>query len=211
MKIKQTIVLLRHATAMKNLQGIHGGKGTDLIEPATSEIYDIGNRLLQLPILFETIIHTPRQQCMQTAQLLSKLLNVKFIELQELEPISLGIVDGLSDQEVTNKYSEIGEKLAKWRNGEIEINQLEIPQMTDCRIFFDRGKKFIDDLISKKESTIIISSRSILVLLMNVLLGRNPEVGGNYREVKWENAKFVVFTISDIGKSFHLDVSTVQI
>ena len=212
MKMEQTIVLLRHATALKNKQGIHGGKGTDLVETATSEIQDIGNRLLQLPIKFESIIHTPREQCAQTALLLSKLLNAKSIALQELEPISLGIVDGLTEIEVTNTYPEISKQLSRWRNGEIEINQLQIPQMTNCHLFYDKGKAFIDNILNSKKSVIIVASRSILVLLMNVLLGRNSQIGGNYREVKWGNSEFAIFTNNnDVGKSFYLDISTLKI
>jgi hypothetical protein len=47
---------------------------------------------------------------------------------------------------------------------------------------------------------------------MNVLLGRNSQVGGKYREVKWGNSEFAVFSNNnEIGKSLCLDLSTLKI
>ena len=207
----QTIVLLRHAKAKKNEQNRHGGKGSELVDNAISEIQKVSSQLLSFSSKFDKILYSPRTQCEQTAKMLSQQLNVNAVELQELEPISLGIVDGLSDEEVANKYPEISDQLIRWRNGEFEINQLNIPQMTDCHKFYNHGKAFFDNIVNSKESVIIVATRSIMVLLMSVLLGRNSQIGGNYREVKWGNAEFAVFTYSDIGKSFHLDISTLKI
>ena len=207
----QAIVLLRHAKAIKNEQKRHGGNGSKLSESATREIQKVSSRLSSLPYKFDNIFYSPRIQCEQTAKILSKQLNMIATETREIEPISLGVVDGLSDEEVANEYPEICDQLGKWRNGEIEINQLAIPQMTNCHEFYGRGKIFIDNIIISKKSVIILATRSIMVLLMNILLGRNSQIGGNYREIKWANAEFAVFTHSGIGKSFHLDISTLRI
>jgi broad specificity phosphatase PhoE len=207
----QIIVLLRHAKAIKNEQKRHGGKGSELVESAKREIQEVSSQLLLLSSKFDKILYSPRTQCEQTAKYLSELLNVNAVELQELEPISLGIVDGLSDEEVANEYPEVSDQLTRWRNGEIEINQLKIPQMTDCQEFYNKGKAFIDNIVNSKKSVIILATRSIMVLLMSVLLGRNSQIGGNYREIKWGNAEFAVFTYSNIGKSLHIDISTLTI
>ena len=207
----QTIVLLRHAKAIKNEQCRHGGKGSELTESAINEIQKVCSQLVLFSSKFDKILYSPRTQCKQTAKILSQQLNVNAVELQELEPIYLGIVDGLSDDEVANKYPEINNQLTRWRNGEIEINQLEIPQMADCHEFYDKGKAFIDNIINSKKSVIILATRSIMVLLMSALLGRSSQIGGNYREIKWGNAEYAIFTHSNIGKSFHVDVSTLKI
>jgi len=203
---EQTIILLRHAKAIKNEQNRHGGGGTDLVESAIDEIQIVANQLSQFYTKFDDILYSPRKQCEQTAKILGEKLNINVMELQELEPISLGVADGLSEQEVMDKYPEVGMQLTKWRNGEFEINQLKIPQMTNCHTFFNKGKKFIDDIIKQKKSYIIIASRSILILLTNVLLGRNSQVGGDYREIKWENSEFAVFT----NNKFNVNTSTLR-
>jgi broad specificity phosphatase PhoE len=205
--LDQTIVLLRHAKAIKNEQNRHGGCGTDLVENAINEIIMVGNQFLRFNAKFERILYSPRKQCEQTAKILGRHLNVNSIELQELEPINLGIVDGLSEQEVKSRYPEIDIQLGKWRSGEIEINQLIIPQMTNCHTFFNNGAMFISNVIAEGKSTIIVASRSILILLVNVLLGRNSQFGGNYREIKWENSEFAVFN----NKEFNFDASTLRI
>jgi len=207
----QTIVLLRHAKAKKNEENRHGGKGSELSDSAIREIQDVSSQLLSLSSKFDKILYSPRTQCEQTAKILSEQLNVNAVELQELEPISLGVVDGLSDEEVASDYPKICDQLTRWRNGEIEINQLKIPEMTNCHEFYDKGKIFIDNIINSKQSVIILATRSIMVLLISVLLGRNSQNGGNYREVKWGNSEFAIFTYSDIGKSLHIDISTLKI
>ena len=209
--IEQNIVLLRHARAVKNEQNRHGGEGSELIKGATTKIQVVSNQLLQkFSTKFNSILYSTRTQCKQTAEILNKYLDIEISELQGLDPICLGIVDGMSDDEVTNKYPEIGIQLAKWRNGEIEINQLKIPQMTDCHFFYRKGKTFLEKITNSNQSVIIVSSRSILALLANILFGNSSQIGGNYREVKWENLEFASFTKNHLSKSFHLNISTLK-
>ena len=80
----------------------------------------------------------------------------------------------------------------EWRKGKIEINQLSIPNLTDINIFYNSGLEFLKTL-KRKESQIIIATRSNLVLLANIMLGNNPSKGGGYKEIPWENAGFVTF------------------
>jgi|GEM_PF-3350440 len=206
----QTIVLLRHARAIKNEQNQHGGSGTPLSDGVTEDINIIARQLSCIIPKIETILYSPRKQCEQTAEILKEQLHIKIKELQELEPINLGIADGLSEQEVINNFPEIGVQLSKWRNGEIEINQLKISGMTDCYSWYVQGEAFIEKLIESKESYIIVASRSILVLLFNLLLGRTPQIGGNYREVKWGNLEYAVFTNNGISQNFHLSTSSLK-
>jgi len=153
----QTIILLRHATAIKNEENKHGGKGSELADCALDEIQNVVNQLLRFSAKFDNILYAPRKHCEQTAKKLSKQLNINAIVLEEIEPIDLGIVDGLTQEEVMSLYPEIGLRLAKWRNGEIEINQLEVPQMTDCHVFYNKGKAFTENLINSKKSVITIT------------------------------------------------------
>jgi hypothetical protein len=118
---EQTIVLLRHAKAVKNIQKRHGGKGSELVKDATNEIQTVCSKLLQLSIDFDCVLHSPQRQCEQTAKDIGERLSISVSKLTELEPINLGCVDGLSEDEVANLYPEIGTQLSKWRNDEIEI------------------------------------------------------------------------------------------
>ncbi|GHV23058.1 hypothetical protein AGMMS49959_15070 [Planctomycetales bacterium] len=209
--ILRTIVLLRHARSNKNDQNRHGGKGSTLVDGATIEIESVVDQLSQIPTEFELILYSPRIQCEQTANVLGKLLKIPVIKSQELDPIYLGVIDGMSDVEVTNTYPEISMQLEKWRNGEIEINQLKIPKMANCHDFYDKGKVFIENIINSKKFVIIVATRSVLVLLMNVLLDRSSKVGGNYREIKWKNSEFAIFNNNGIGKYFNSDISTLRL
>jgi broad specificity phosphatase PhoE len=209
--IEQTIVLLRHAKAIKNEQNRHGGKGSELVEGVSTEIQFVSNQLLQqFSTRFDYILYTTRTQCEQTAKKLGKFLNTNIIELQGLDPISLGIVEGMSEDEVAKLYPQISIQLRRWRNLEIEINQLSIPQMTDCNVFFNKGKTFIENIITSNKSTIIVTSRSILVLLANILLGNDTQIGGGYREIIWGNLEFLAFSRNFAAKDFRLTFSTLR-
>jgi len=209
--IEQIIVLFRHARAVKNEQNRHGGGGSELVKDANTEIQAASDQLLhQFSIGFDYILYSARIQCEQTAKKLGDFLNIDAIELQGLEPIYLGIVDGMSDDEMASSYPEIYIQLKNWRNQEIEINQLNIPEMTDCDVFFNKGKEFIENIMSCSKSVIIVTSRSVLVLLANVLLGNNTQIGGNYKEIKWGNSEFLVFSRNCTSKSFCLTFSTLR-
>jgi len=69
--------------------------------------------------------------------------------------------------------------------------------MGDFKDFFQTGQLIIEDLASQNRSFLIIGTRSILVLLGNVLLGRTPNIGGGYVEIKWENCGILAFEIME--------------
>jgi len=211
MKATQAIILIRHGKSIKNEQDRHGGRGSELVVSSYDEIELAAKALSQFDFNVNEILFTPRKQCEETAVILGNLLNLKIEIVSELAPIHLGIIDGLSNEEVKNLYPNVVESMKKWRNGEIEINELKIPGMGDSADFFEKGRSFLDRLISEKKSKIIVATRSILVLLTSVMLNRNTEIGGNYREIKWGNSAYAIFTISDLGTSFHVDLSTIRI
>lgn len=211
MKTIQVIVLLRHEKAIKNEQDRHGGLGSELAEDSPIEIEPIAKRLSDIGIRFEKVLYSPRKQCEQTAIRLGDIMGMPFEEANDLVPIHLGIIDGLSNEEVRGLYPDIANRLKTWRSGNIEINQLEIPGMDNSAIFFERGKKFVERILNENYSIIIVSTRSILVLLTSILLRRTVEVGGRYREIPWDNTDYIVFTNSDWGISFHVDLSSVKV
>lgn len=193
--MKQYIMLLRHGKAIKNMENRHGGIGSSLVPEGIIEINELCRIIIGSEINFTRILYSNRKQCSQTASILNNQLKVELAEITNLEPISLGILDGLSEVESNKKYSEFAKTMDQWRNGTIEINQLNIPGITDFNLFFKSGISFIDSL-NKNDSYIIIATRSNLVLLANIMLGNNPEIGGGYKEIPWKNAGFITFEVT---------------
>jgi hypothetical protein len=185
-------MLLRHAIARKNIENRHGGSGTELIDEGIRQIETISQLIKNSKVEFETILYSNRIQCVQTATLLCESIKIPMKQIDNLIPIHLGILDGLSEMEAKKKFPEYSELMTKWRNGLIEINELRIPGITDYKLFFNSGVKYINDL-TKKGSSIVIATRSNLVQLGNIMSGNSCDKGGNYREIIWSNSEMLTF------------------
>lgn len=211
MNDKQVLTLLRHGTALKNVENRHGGVGTDLASASISETMAVGNELLGFGIRFDEIVFAPRRQCEQTAQLLSGTMGTPCRIEPALTPIGLGIIDGLSNEEVSERYPKISQMMGKWRKGEIEIDQVNIPGMELRPEFYHRGSQFLLEIKSSRRSTIVVATRSILILLTSIMLRRTPSPGGNYRDISWDNCKYITFTFGKWGAALELDLSYINI
>jgi len=204
------IVLIRHAEAIKNLQNQHGGEGTKLTikgrEQSISFAKEIGKKYS-----FERVLYAAKPQCLETAEIIAHILNIPKVDSTVFNPISLGVLDGLSDSEVAEAYPSLNLKMQKWREGSIEICDLIIPNMEDKDSFYKRGEKMLSSILDTRESQILILTRSLLVLLTSILLKRNTSKGGNYREIKWRNLDYAIFSFEQNEVFYHISASTIRI
>lgn len=203
------IALLRHAKAIKNVEGRHGGPGSDLLPESEVEIDHLVSHFARSGIEFQLIMASPRVHCEQTAQLMAKKLGLPHETWEELSPISLGILDGLTKEELHNQYPEIAVRMDKWRSRLIEIHELSIPGMDDAESFYKRGQSIVGKLIERETSVVVVATRSILVLLGSVLQGRLPGPGGGYKEIPWPNCGVMVFLLADNQIFLSQEISTV--
>lgn len=210
MKPHSMIALLRHAKAQKNLENRHGGHGSPLLPQGYQELDGLVGDFTSKGISFDKIICTSKLQCDQTASYLSKVLNIPYEVSHNLVPIKLGLIDGLSNEEVVYHYPDIARKMQEWRNGECEICELNIPGMSDPVEYFNAMRLALDEIKSLKCSVLIIGTRSVLVALSNILLDRHPYPGGGYREVSWHNCGTAFFSIFDNSVQYLEYYSTVN-
>lgn len=208
---KKFIILVRHSQALKNIEKKHGGIGSKLTLQGINDTIRLSEQLLSEFYNFKSVVYSPKPQCEETASILSKRMSIPKMKDLILKPISLGIIDGLSDKEVQKSFPVISKNINDWRNGNIEINELSIPNMEDQNVFYQRGKDMLSKIIKTNQSTIVVLTRSLLVLTTNILLNRTTEKGGNYREIKWKNSEYAVFSIDENGLNFHINLSTVRI
>lgn len=177
--------LARHAEAEKNLLGSHGGNGTALTPLGRRQ----AARLAEECSSISCILYTERTQCRETAEILSQRLGVPARREHRVRPIGLGVADGLTQAELRVHYPSVASRMEKWRNGELEICDLAIPGGEDPVEYFEHGLRFLSDLSSGEiEDCLLVGTRSVLVLLWNILIGHNVYPGGGYREIPWKNA-----------------------
>lgn len=211
MKDKNYIMLVRHAEAFKNTEKRHGGHGSGLTPKGIKGALKLSKNISLQNWQFRYVMYCSRQQCEESAKIISDKLSIPMRKNQILRPISLGVVDGLSEDEVLRDYPQVHSALEDWRNGDIEINRLDIPNMEDPAVFYERGIRMIHDIKNLEESVILLLSRSLLVLLANILMNRTVEEGGNYREIKWRNSEYALFSFDSEGVNFHVNQSTIRL
>ena len=123
----------------------------------------------------------------------------------------MGVLDGLSEKEAVSRYPEFAVMMESWRNGLIEIHDLCIPNMTDPLDFYESMSHLAKQFIGNDGTQIFIGTRSVLIGLTSVLLGRNPTPGGGYREIQWMNLGWIAFHIDRPSKAVVSDLKGVHL
>ncbi|GGN19961.1 hypothetical protein GCM10011609_71390 [Lentzea pudingi] len=182
------VFLLRHAEAFKNLRDTHGGTGSSLTALGIAQIAEVSVELQSHTI--DAIYYIDRQQCKDTALLIGGCLGIKPTVATNISPYHLGIADGISHSEFRQRDPAAASRMDAWRAGTLEIGDLRLPGAEDPIVFYKRGTTFLEWLARNMQNdAVLIATRSVLVLLWNIFLGRTPHKGGGYKEVPWGNCE----------------------
>lgn len=198
------IILLRHAESEKNIKKIHGGNGEKLTDVGINQAKDIANiiknrfNIGKFKIFASTSFHTRA-----TAEVIAKELNIGVEKPIDFKPLYLGVADGLSEEEMKEKYPSEQKLFEKWRKREIDIKELKIKDMENYMIFWRRGEKFLSNIPQNSDS-MLVCSNSLMILLANILKGNHPETTQKYRHLDIENCGMIVFKTIDF-KFFTID------
>lgn len=198
------LVLLRHGESFKNLQDRHGGPGARLVPKAEEEIRNVAKTLIEVGIQPLEVYTSPVPQTIQTANILGSIFRVSVSIDQLLKPLDLGILSGLSRQEAKVLYPNTADLMEKWRRGEIELHKLVLPEAEDYRMFYDRGQRFLSKCEFSRRNILVVGTRSILICLASILLGRTIEPGGGYREIPISCCDYFVF--KKISGKYNLEI-----
>jgi broad specificity phosphatase PhoE len=190
---KQLILLIRHGSAVKNDLRQHGGEGGPLVPNGKQEILNASAFINQWDLRLDRIAYAPRIQCEESATILARELGIPAFRDEELRPVFLGVVDGLSEHEVEHTLPDVAARLAEWRAGRLEVCDLAIPEAEVPEDFYKRGLAYIHRIANQEQNILVVATRSTLVLLGNVLLRRTPEPYGGYKEIQWATAGILGF------------------
>lgn len=196
--------LLRHGASEKNVASRHGGPGGSVTALGRDEMRAFSGFFTATGLPYPQLFVVERPQCIESGRILAEGLGAQKPKILSFSPYDLGIVDGLSDADVTEHYPSIASLMDRWRQGEAEIWELNIPGATDHLEYFALAKRTIEQISADLTSSdaVVIGTRSVLIALTSVLLGRSPVRGGGYREIPWRNGGFVRFT--RIGSAWEL-------
>jgi len=196
-----SLILIRHAECYKNVRDEHGGKGDTLTSRGRRQLFSLEKSLesviCQLKTPIKKLWCSDIVQVTETAEQLLKRLKIPAEKDKRIYPLDLGCVAGLSRKEAQNKFPEAATRLELWRAGKLEIRNLNLPHAESFESFWNRGNSFIENRTKESVSSIVVGSRSILILLMNILLDRDPNIEGQYYPWDFLCASITCFDYQD--------------
>lgn len=193
-KVVGRLILARHGHSHKNVEGRHGGVGSGLTENGRLQVSSLVSKLKGQALRPVRILRVKRQQCVETAEIVSHNMNNPTVCDLTFQPFDLGILSGLTEAECSRLYPELAARMAQYRAGMIEIAEVSIPGASDAEAFYRAAKLALNELTNdlKLGDVVVIGTRSVLVGLLNVALGRSPVMGGGYCEIPWDNCGYCV-------------------
>lgn len=184
------IGLVRHAQAVKNVQGdIVGGLGSSLTLVGREQAARLGTTLVQA-CKWDVVYCSEQPQCQETLEIIGSVVRARRAPLA-IPKYHLGLIEGLSSNLLESEYPDVAARFSRWRAGEISIGELAIPGADDPEEYYKKGLDFVSTLAPDRH-TLVVSTRSVLVLLANVILKRTPRAG-HYREVEWQPCQLRIF------------------
>lgn len=188
-------IFVRHAESEKNIRDVTGGKGEKLTKEGMEQAVALGSFLYeQLKDKELDIISSDTMQTKQTAKIIADMFKGNYQVTEKLEPAGMGVISGLTKREMEEKYPDLYEQMTLWREQKIEAIQLEIPKMEIPTVFWNRIVDFLRE-INDGKIKILVCTRSIMVLVYNLVKGNRPVLGHGYKHVKIENCETIAFSV----------------
>lgn len=111
------------------------------------------------------------RQVYETAELLSGATGLPWHVDENLRNLHVGVFDGLADDEVNSKYPDAARRLALWRQGKLDVNEIGIPEAETMRDFLDRIRLALQPILcSDLDVAVVVVSRSVGIAIINILL-----------------------------------------
>jgi len=173
------LFFIRHAESFKSTEDRHGGKGLPLTEQGkkdTVELVRFLNLTERLDFKDSSLYCSDLIQVIETARIIEVEANCKFEVSSAVKNISLGILDGLSKVEAIEKYPFIADKLEKWREGKIKVDEFTIPEAETMESFYKRIFSFVNFVVNTKKNVVVIGTRSVGVAITNIFTNFSPEI-----------------------------------
>ena len=103
------LYVVRHGESESNLQGKYGGHyDTPLTPKGLGQAKQLAEKLNE--INFEIMITSSLIRARQTAQIVNEVFNVPLVVSDEFKERNMGVYEGLTQEEITEKYPNLWER-----------------------------------------------------------------------------------------------------
>lgn len=186
-----TIYLLRHGESIANLENVFASRKIDPPLSSTG-IVQVSRQVDSIKdIKFDAIYASPLLRAKQTAEIVCRLLGLKFKETENLYEVDVGILDGETQNDPKN-WSLYEEVIRKWEEG---LENTAFPageSLMDIKIRF---KYFLSELHKKDERHILIIGHCLL--FMSIIWSFCEERGNTLEDGHMDRGHLSIITDKD--------------
>ena len=158
------IWLIRHGQTDWNVRGrIQGSSDTDLNEEGKKQAKELALELVKTKHDPEIIYASTQKRAKETAQIISKYLKIPYVTKKGLEEMNLGEWEGLSWEQVEERYQE---EYQVWKNNRRYQNT---PNGESYQELLDRVLAAILEIIeenAEKEHILIVTHSAVIMSLL---------------------------------------------
>src|SRR4051794_30546042 len=120
------LLLVRHGESIKNIEDRHGGSGAPLTPTGVEQILNMCAHVKKVYGQPSAVFYSNRIHVQESAEMISSLFQVPLLHDPRIEPMYLGVLDGLSRVEAARLHPRAAASLEQWRETGRDLDKLEI-------------------------------------------------------------------------------------
>lgn len=155
------LFLIRHGLTDWNLKGkIQGSFDSELNEAGITQAEELSRKILKDNDKFSKIYSSPQKRAVKTAQILSEATGIEYVLIKGLEEINLGEWEGLSWDEVKEKFPKEFEAWLKNRR------YARAPGGESYQDLLERVLPAIRKIIDENDGNVAIVTHSAVIMCL---------------------------------------------
>ena len=187
-----TIYLLRHGITQANKENRFAGRtDEELYAEGVEQIHQVGDRVTNKNI--SAIYYGPARRTKQSAEILGSLLNIPLLTLGELDEINIPHWDGLTKDEIRQKY---GGEYSTWLD---RPNTFSLPGCETLKQVQQRAVGAVNRLLAQHNSESLLLVSHLIVLRCLVLYYQGLEIR-DFRSIKINNGSIICLSEDALGR-----------
>lgn len=163
------LFFIRHGQTDWNIKGkIQGSCDIELNDTGIKQAVELSNKVLEENYKFSGIYSSPLRRAIKTAEILSGATNVEYASIEGLEEINLGEWEGLSWEEVNEKYPA---EYEKWYNNR---RYTKPPKGEAYQDMLERVLNAIYKIIKENCNNVAIVTHSAVIMCLQCFITNTP-------------------------------------
>ncbi|HEX9061454.1 MAG TPA: alpha-ribazole phosphatase [Clostridia bacterium] len=163
------LFFIRHGQTDWNVKGrMQGSFDSELNNTGINQAEELAKKLLESNYKFSKIYSSTLKRAVKTAQILCKALNLEHIQLKGLEEINLGQWEGLTWEEVKEKFPE---EYAKWYENR---RYTRSPGGESYQDMLDRVLEAINKIINGNDRNVAIVTHGGVIMCLQCYITNTP-------------------------------------